>query len=357
MTDTMAAPGARYMEINGADMVIDYGDVDAEVAALRAGVAVMDRSAWSRLQLAGRDRLDFIQRMSTNDFARLPVGAGRPTVFPDARGRMIDHVVVYGWEDELVMVGGLGADKRLAPWLRQHIFFRDQVTVVDMTAATGMLTLYGPQARDLAERVLGELPAASYFFAPNGNVAALVAGTAPLGGEGINLIAEGPHLSALWERLTGAGATPVGYRAFEALRIEAGYPAFGYEISEAYNPLEAGLLGAVSFTKGCYIGQEVVARLDTYQKLKQHLMGLRFAEPAIAAPGASLQMGMQSVGVLTSFSPLGDQPVGLGYVRASCAEDGATVSVLTPRGRANATLVALPGRWTRPYGFDGQVEG
>ena len=81
------------------------------------------------------------------------------------------------------------------------------------------------------------------------------------------------------------------------------------------------------------------------------------AEAVIAAPGVSLQMGRDSVGVLTSFSPLGDLPVGLGYVRASCAEDGATVSVLTAQGRANATLVALPGRWTRPYGFEGEVEG
>ncbi len=356
MTETVMARGARTMEINGADVVIDYGDAEAEVAALRTGAAVMDRSAWSRLQLAGRDRLDFIQRMATNDFARLPTGSGRATVFPDARGRMIDHVVVHGWEDEVVMVGGLGADKRLAHWLRQYIFFRDQVTVVDMTAATGMLSLYGPQARALAETVLGELPREPYFFAPNGEVAALVAGAAPLGGHGINLIAEEPHLSALWARLTAAGARPVGYRAYEALRIAAGYPAYGYEITEAYNPLEAGLLGAVSFTKGCYIGQEVVARLDTYQKLKQHLMGLRFAEAGIAAPGASLQRGMESVGVLTSFSPLGDQPVGLGYVRAACAEDGATVSVLTTRGRVNATLVALPGRWTRPYGFEGEVE-
>ncbi len=361
MAKAMIAQTERYVTINGQSLVADYGDVEAEVAAVRTGAGVMDRGAWGRVQLTGADRLPFLQRMSTNDFSQLPLGLGKPTVFPDARGRMLERALAYGWEEETLLVGSLGAHKRLAGWLRQYIFFRDKVAVADLTADTGMLTVYGPQAVAVVRAVLGEAETEfldeefprRYQFMPVPEAETLVAGADPLAGQALNLMVEPDRVPDLWARLTAAGAAPIGYTAYDRLRIEAGWPEYGHEITDAYNPLEAGLLSAVSFTKGCYIGQEVIARLDTYQKLKQHLMGLRFHQPAVhAAPGTALELDGRAVGVLTSAAPAPDGAVGLGYVRVSCAVAGATVTVTTPDGCAAAELTDLPGRWQRPYGME-----
>ena len=341
---------ANLTQVNGYIVAADYGDIGAELRAVQTDVAVMDRSAWGRLQLMGRDRLDFLQRMSTNDFADLPPSAGRATVFTDARGRMIDRALVYGWADDILIVNSLGAGHRLTSWLRGFIFYRDQVNVSDLTSATAMLTLYGPRAAELAHSALGVSLDTELGFTALEALRALVGGTDPLGGGGINVVVEADDFPALWERVVGAGATPMGYTAYERLRIAAGWPAYDHEITDTYNPLEAGLLSAVSFTKGCYIGQEVIARTDTYQKLKQHLMGLRFRSADVTL-GAPLQVGGKNVGALTSFVPTEDGGIGLGYVRVAYAAPGATVQVACGEP-VDAELVALPGRWTRPYGME-----
>ncbi len=350
-TNGSARVPAKLTQISGYTLAADYGDAAAEVRAVQTDVAVMDRSAWGRLQLMGRDRLDFLQRMSTNDFAHLPAGAGRATVFTDARGRMIDRALVYGWADDILVINSLGAGHRLTSWLRGFIFYRDQVNLSDLTSATAMLTLYGPRAADLARSALGVRLDGELGFTAVEELRALVGGTDDLGGGGINVVVEADDFPALWERVVGAGATPMGYTAYEHARIEAGWPEYGHEITDMYNPLEAGLLSAVSFTKGCYIGQEVIARTDTYQKLKQHLMGLRVAR-ADVAPGAPLQVGGKSVGVLTSFVSDEDGGVGLGYVRVAYAAPGAMVQIVCGETHVDAELVALPGRWMRPYGMD-----
>ncbi|MFN8484946.1 MAG: folate-binding protein [Anaerolineae bacterium] len=343
---------ANRTQVNGYTLAADYGDPAAEMRAAQTDVVVMDRSAWGRLQLMGRDRLDFLQRMSTNDFAHLAAGDGRVTVFTDARGRMIDRANVYGWSDDILIVNSLGAGHRLTSWLRGFIFYRDQVNVSDLTTATAMLTLYGPRAADLARSALGVRLEAESGFTAVDELRALVGGGEGFGGSGVNIVVETADLPALWERVIGAGATPMGYTAYERLRIAAGWPEYGHEITDMYNPLEAGLLSAVSFTKGCYIGQEVVARTDTYQKLKQHLMGLRLASAAPVSLGAALQVGGKAVGVLTSVAPFDDGAIGLGYVRVAYAAPGAMVQVACGDVTVDAELIALPGRWTRPYGMD-----
>ncbi|MFN8497037.1 MAG: folate-binding protein [Anaerolineae bacterium] len=344
---------ANLTQVNGYSVAADYGDIAAEMRAAQTDVAVMDRSAWGRLQLMGRDRLDFLQRMSTNDFAHLPAGSGRVTVFTDARGRMIDRAVVYGWSDDILILNSLGAGHQLTSWLRGFIFYRDQVNVSDLTPATAMLTLYGPRAADVAQSALGVRLDSEMGFAAVEDLRALVGGAEGFGGNGINVVVEADDRAAVWERLVGAGAAPLGYSAYERLRIAAGWPQYGHEITDMYNPLEAGLLNAVSFTKGCYIGQEVVARTDTYQKLKQHLMGVRVSSAIPISVGAPLQVGGKTVGVLTSFVSHDDGGDGLGYVRVAYAAPGAVVQIACGDVAVDAELIALPGRWTRPYGMEG----
>ena len=331
---------ANLTQVNGYIVAADYGDIGAELRAVQTDVAVMDRSAWGRLQLMGRDRLDFLQRMSTNDFADLPPSAGRATVFTDARGRMIDRALVYGWADDILIVNSLGAGHRLTSWLRGFIFYRDQVNVSDLTSATAMLTLYGPRAAELAHSALGVSLDTELGFTAVEALRALVGGTDPLGGGGINVVVEADDFPALWERVVGAGATPMGYTAYERLRIAAGWPAYDHEITDTYNPLEAGLLSAVSFTKGCYIGQEPVARLHYKGRPNRHLRGLRPGGPV--AHGDPVRLGDRQLGEVGTavLSPASGR-IALSILRKE-AEPGSVVTVETEAGEVEAEVVELP---------------
>ena len=137
--------------------------------------------------------------------------------------------------------------------------------------------------------------------------------------------------SGVREALLRAGATPIGADAYEALRVAQAAPAYGQEMGQPYNPLETGLIGAIDFAKGCYIGQEVIARLDTYEKVQKHLVTLQFSEDARVSQGDSLAAEGRAVGLVTSVSPLtGDGLVGLGYVRKAHANPGCRLDLQAP---------------------------
>jgi tRNA-modifying protein YgfZ len=147
----------------------------------------------------------------------------------------------------------------------------------------------------------------------------------------------------VWQQLTGAGITPVGLEAYQAVRVRYAVPLYGHEMGDAYNPLEAGLIGSVDFHKGCYIGQEVIARLDTYQKVQKRLVMLRFAPEASVSQGASLEHNGQAVGAVTSVTriPTTGGLIGLGYVRTASAAVGTRLELAAP-ATGWAEIEALP---------------
>ena len=161
------------------------------------------------------------------------------------------------------------------------------------------------------------------------------------------LIAAPDAADGLWHHLTDNGATPIGATAMDGVRVNFGMPEFGPELGEPYNPLEAGLIGSVDFTKGCYIGQEVIARLDSYKKVQKYLVSLRFAADAPVSSGDVLQQDGQNVGTITSVAPAPSEGVlkGLGYVKAAVAAPGARLDV---EGHENgaAEILAL----AQPFG-------
>ena len=147
----------------------------------------------------------------------------------------------------------------------------------------------------------------------------------------------------VWEAMAEAGATPVGIDAFNAALVRHGIPRHGREMGDAYNPLEAGLIGTVDFAKGCYIGQEVIARLDTYEKVQRYLVRLSFSEDADVSEGAGLELDGRNVGKITSLAtiPSTGQLVGLGYVRTARAIPGETLELAAPASGA-AKIMDLP---------------
>lgn len=329
-----------------ATVVIPQADPTAYSAALE-GAALYTSAARGRIFMRDRDRAALLHRLSTNHIERLVPGQGADTVLTTPIGRIIDLLGVYALDDALLLVTSPGRGPAIFGHLRKNIFFNDRVKLEDASATLGQLTLYGPRAADLLA-ALG-LPGAD--LAERGVAAAswrdqplYVATCRPIGGAGYWLIAPPAALEELAAALREAGAAPLDEATHEVLRVEAGHPAYGRELSQEYIPLETGLWDAVSFNKGCYVGQEIIARMESRGRLAKRLRGLRLAAPpalddAAAAPLAKLDAAGKEAGDLTSVA---ESPrhglIGLAYVRTAHAEPGARLLV----AGAEAEVVALP---------------
>ena len=232
------------------------------------------------------------------------------------------------------MLTGPGNQGRVAEWVDFYTFVED-VSVEDVTGATAMLGVIGPGAPSVVEAATGvaapELAPYELRVGTVGGAEALVVRTDPIGEPGYDVVVAADDRGEALDALLSADATPapveVGGEALDALRIEHGVPAFGRELTEAFNPLEAGLIDIISFTKGCYVGQEVVARLNTYDKVQKRLMRMRWGDGAGPEPGAKLVLEGKQVGVVTSaaISPAGGG-VGIGYVRLAHASAGVVLA-------------------------------
>jgi aminomethyltransferase len=249
--------------------------------------------------LSGPDRLGFLHRLSTAWLEDLAAGEGRATCLLDDRGRVVDLVSCHAGADGAVLItSGPGAAAVVAAQLKRYILFGDHVRVTDACAQTVVLRLWGTEtgagaASDAAMAVAEAASGLELAAAPAGRWWATGADdqtvwvmrhAAPGGVAGVDVVVPaGAPAAAMAERLVTAGAAPLDATAYAAARVRAGLPAFGFEIDGRSNPLELGLRPLIDFGKGCYIGQEVVARLDTYGKQQRRLVGLDLPGPA--APG------------------------------------------------------------------------
>ena len=309
-----------------------------EYHAARTGAALRDAQTSFRLYMRGADHLDFLHRMTSNDFHNLQLGHGCEAVFIEQRARILDLATCYRGPDTTVLI--LSPDSRAAilAWLDRFIF-AEALELADRTRRDGHVRAYRPTRRPASRP-------------PIGRGSGKISGSPTARSTGCGRPVAGAHGRAraarlratrrrggLWQRLTAAGAHPIGAATWEILRVEQGLPLLGRELTQDYNPWEAGLDRAIHLDKGCYIGQEVIARLDTYDKVKQHLVGLRLSDAELPAAGQPLRDGAREVGRITSavHSPsLG--PIALAYVRRSACAEGTALDV----DGAQATVVSLP---------------
>jgi len=316
-------------------------------AAHRAAILV-DRSDLGRLALRGRDALDLLHRLTTNGIKDLRPGQGAATLFTTPKGRILDLVLLHRLEDEILALTGPGRSQPVASWI-ERFTIREEVRVEDLSAARGTLGLFGAQAARAVSGLFGEEAARRPLHDPlrvevpgAQGARAVLCRTYPLVGEGYHLTAEVPDLPALRQSLLEEprGVRAAGADCLEVLRIEAGLPAHGRELTEDYNPWEARLQDAISLTKGCYVGQEVIARLNTYKKVSKLLVRLQLAGGRAPAPGSLLESQGEAIGTLTSAAevPGEDRVVALGYVRDEDAQAGREIEVASGAGRLRATI-------------------
>lgn len=329
--------GAIFADYDGIELPVHFGDRAAEYSAAYDGVAMHDRSASGRFWMRDRDRAALLHRLSTNHIERLEPGQGTQTVFTNHNGRIIDLVDVYALPDQLLVVTSPQQRDELFQLLKRNIFFNDRVKLEQANTTVGQIALYGPRSSTLLDNIMipdsvelvptSEVEHYTIYTAQVGDARAWIARTRPLGsGDSFELFVMREDLALVWGTLLQAGAQPMGQAAYDILRVEAGYGAFGRELSLDYIPLETGLWNAVSFNKGCYVGQEIIARMESRGRLAKKLYGLRLS--ALVTAPAQLTIDGQQAGNLTSVveSPRFG-PIGLAYMRTKTTEAGATAEV------------------------------
>jgi folate-binding protein YgfZ len=339
--------GAAFLQLFGWEISTTFGDASAEYQAARQGAALLDRSYVGRFRVTGKDALDLLNRLSSNKVDVLPFGTGAGTVLPTSKGRVIDLIHLFATYDHVLMLTSPQTRQQVREWIDTYTFF-EEVTLDDVTENTAMITVLGPQAPMLLERVAG-MPVAQ--LEPYGSVQVLIDGvsatllrTDPAGSRGYDLITSADQGEALWLALAvpGTGATPIGEAAYNVLRVEAGVPRYGWELSEAVNPWEVNLHPFISFTKGCYTGQEVILRLYNYEKIQRQLAFVAFSTAEVAE-GATLRHGDKEAGKVTSVAwhPGTGKAIGLATVRSAFAAPSSELEVVSVQGDAVAMATVL----------------
>lgn len=298
------------------------------------------------LQVTGADRLDLLHRITTNDFSHLDAGKGRQTVLITDKARIVDVVTVLHSPTETLLLTTAGKATEVVSWIRKYVIMED-VQVKNVSGRWGFCAVVGPHSASAVTELTGTDVRSLELFAwvrvtdPLPLTIVRMPSVADLG---YVVMAEVEHINRLAEHCThNADTLPKLSEADIAfLKVCRGIGSVGVEYTDAYNPLEAGLLHITSFNKGCYIGQEVLARLDSYNKVKQRLMGLT-AE--VLEPGAVLYAEGNPVGKVTSASPTysSNATVAIGYVRKEYAHEGAMLYTQTDtNNQAPVTVHLLP---------------
>jgi folate-binding protein YgfZ len=307
-----------------------------------SGGARFERSALARVAVGGSERRDFLQRLVSNDVSRLESGRGAPTLLLERTGRVVDRVIVADRGDDFLLVGSAGRAPAVVAWLARYVI-ADDVTVEDVGPRTRLVTVVGPRGAEAICRGLGvavaELGPWEHRRGAAGGEPVLVLRAEDVGGGSFHVIGSPAATAAASAAVAELPAADDA--AWDALRVAAGVPAFGAEFDERTIPLETRMADAISFTKGCYVGQEVIARLHNQDRVKRALVRMRIEAARPPAPGAAVLVGDEEVGTVTSSARGPDGPIALGYVKAGLEAPGtrlvagaapAEVLPLTPAG-------------------------
>jgi aminomethyltransferase len=301
----------------------------------KASVLVVRHAQPGMLRLTGEDRLSFLHRMSTNNLEALPVGTLRATTLTTPLARVIDRLWLVPLADETLVLTSPGRAEAVEAWLKNHIFFNDDVQVNAPSHSFSLWGAYGPQALShITELMDGDT-------APKPGQVVTAPGGLLLGWEapaGIRLLLN-PEGEAQAAARWPMASDQVAVEVFETLRVEAGQPVFGSEFDDDSIPLEVGLRPTVDFDKGCYTGQEIIARMDSRGQLARTLVGFRLVERV--EPGKLETKDGRSAGRLTSCA---NSPalgwIGLGVVRTKVMQ-GESLLYLSSNGQ-EVEIVTLP---------------
>jgi folate-binding protein YgfZ len=346
---------AQFTELNGAEIVNDFGDWLAEYAALHETAGVIDLSFRSRICLAGANRVRFLHGQVTNDVKKLCVGEGCYSAITTNKGKMESDLNILALADELLLDFEPSLTGKISARLEKFIV-ADDVQIVDAAPHYGLLGVQGPKAENAIRslNLFPEIPVAQFNSAKISDATLgeiYLANHPRLGTNGFDLFVPNNSLGAVADKLIAAakqiGGHAVGWTAFETARIEAGVPRFGADMDETNIPLECGIESrAIAYNKGCYIGQEVINRIHSVGHVTKELRGLRLADDLKSPParGDKLFFNGKETGYITSSvkSPSLNANIALGYVRREANQIGNELALRTAAGESPARIVELP---------------
>jgi folate-binding protein YgfZ len=327
--------GARFTEVNGSEAVNDYGDAPAEHAAVCGAAGAFDLSFRGRICLTGADRTRFLNGQVTNNVKDLRAGEGCYAALVTAKGKLQSDLNIYCLPNELLLDFEPGLTETIIQRLEKYVI-ADDVQMTDVGPLYGLLSVQGPKAEEAVRSLAlpGDIPAKPMSFNTinDGTLGEIYLMNRPrTGSGGFDLFVPVASLGAVMDKLIAAakqaGGRACGWQAMEMARIEAGIPRFGVDMDESNLAPETGIESrAISYTKGCYIGQEVIARIRTYGNVAKALRRLRLADDLKELPkkGDKLYRDGKEAGYITSAvaSPALKANIALGYVRKEANQAG-----------------------------------
>jgi glycine cleavage system T protein len=343
---------AVFVEQDGWQVPRHYGSSVAEHRAVRHAVGLADRSYRGKIRFTGKDRATFLQGQITNDVQQLTDGQGLYAALLTVKGKMLADLELFQEGDAILMDLEPALTEKIRAHLSRYVL-RADVKIDDITGETAHLTLEGPASTDL----LGKLSdAALPPLSERGLIRRSIKGhavtiikTAYTGEEGYDLLLPVAGASSVWNLLMeagqGIGIRPVGFEALEMLRVEAGIPRYGVDMDENVFPVEAGLgEKAISYTKGCYTGQEPISRIKHRGQVNRHLIGFILEGAILPQREDKVIKDGQEVGFITSgvVSPTLEKTVALGYLHRELAEAGQSVTILRGEKQISASVASLP---------------
>lgn len=339
--------GAAFEERAGFVVPVRYRDPAAELASLRAGAALVDRSDRGRVRVTGSERASFLQGQLSNDVLKTGAGHGCHATLLTRTGKLVSDLHLWCGADE----HWLDTEPERTDATRETLdrfLISEDAELTDVTAEWVHLAVAGPGAGVVVEKALGGeaaalAPLAWTALADGGHVARRRAAGEDL----FEVWVAVDRAGGLWDRLAAAGAAPLGREAWDVATLEAGEARWGVDVDDSNLPLEANLNDAISYTKGCYVGQEVIAKATHLGRIGKRLVGLSIADGTVPESGTAIEVDGEgeAVGRVTraALSPTLGRPVALGYLKWKYVEPGTALTLRRPSGDVvAATVVALP---------------
>jgi folate-binding protein YgfZ len=349
--DLHRSNGAEFAERDGWLLPAHFGNSAAEYAAVRSTAGFIDLSHRGLLQLTGPDRLSYLQGLVSNDVRSLKPGDGQYATFLTQQGKVLGDVRILCSENSFYLDLWEFIKDKIVEHLNRYLV-ADEVEIADRSEGYGILSIQGPQSEALLRNLVGpaQLPTGpmQHTIVEVDGAKSCAVRSSHTGEAGFDLIVPKPNLRILAQRWTEIGkqfsAVWVGEEAQNILRVEAGIPRYGVDFTEDNLLLEVGLDQAVSFTKGCYLGQEVVERIRSRGHVNKKLVGLSFEGKEPASPGDVIVSADQPVGTITNSvrSRVLGKPIGLGYVHKAYWKRDTRLAVHHNGIALSATIADLP---------------
>ena len=328
-------------------MVEDYGDPKKEYDAVRGECGALDLRELGTLRAVGRDRVRYLHNMLSNDIKALKPGTGCYATLLTRQGQIQSDLHVYAFAEELLLECPVAGTQPLLENLNRFIV-GDVVTIENLTDTLCILSLQGPLAREkmevTVESPLAGMAALDHRTFERSSGAWIVARRDRTGCDGYDLWLPREDAPVVWSQWVSAGIRAVGHTALNWLRTEAGIPWYGVDMTDRNLPMEMGLDKAISMTKGCYRGQEIVARVIHRGHLDRKLAGVAVESAEVPAAGAEVRADDTRIGTVTSaiLSPRLGRPLALCILKTAYLQAGTRVEVAWGNANCSAQVVALP---------------